>query len=357
MAINNFKKSYKFLKKSIELTEEIGRDIIDDEYKAGYYTQSINIYEPFIFICLYLRKNEEAFEFLEKSKSKAFIDLMSTSKRSIKSHNISTEMLALLEKEETLLQKKRTLQMKKILSYPKINENTFPYETTTYHDLKEITKDLNNVYYQMEKYDPNYVSIRRPKAIELKTIKEFLKTNSKKKSILVEYFIAKDKIFLFVITPNKLYVKRKDLPTNILNGYINNYKEEVINFPFFYNAKKQFTNQWMNIRDYLIDPIKEYIKNIDLIYLVPYGVLHHFPLHSLLVDHEPLIKNHAIIYLPGSSLIQFYKHNYIYPSSINSCKSFGVSLNDSEKEFIEEAEVVAQLFGTKRSYNLQKKKY
>ena len=56
-------------------------------------------------------------------------------------------------------------------------------------------------------------------------------------------------------------------------------------------------NTWMDISSYLIDLISQYLSDADLIYFVPYGLLHYLPLHALELNGEPLIKNHPVIIL------------------------------------------------------------
>ena len=57
-----------------------------------------------------------------------------------------------------------------------------------------------------------------------------------------------------------------------------------------------------------------------------------------------LIEKYKIVYSSSASLLQFHKSKR---DPIQTCKAFGVALNDLEQEFLEEAKRVANLFGTK----------
>ena len=105
-------------------------------------------------------------------------------------------------------------------------------------------------------------------------------------------------------------------------------------------------NTWLGLSDYLIEPISEYLIEGDLLYFVPYGPLHYFPIHALKLDDEPLIKRHAVSYVPNASLIKFCQHKG--SKKIQSCASFGVDPSGILKEIIEkEARDVAALFGAR----------
>ncbi len=71
--------AYQNLKKSMELDEKIGLNMVEDEHKIGYYGLSANKYEAIVPVCFELEKEKEAFDFVQRGKSKAMMDLMSTS--------------------------------------------------------------------------------------------------------------------------------------------------------------------------------------------------------------------------------------------------------------------------------------
>jgi len=91
---------------------------------------------------------------------------------------------------------------------------------------------------------------------------------------------------------------------------------------------------------------------VDLIYFVPYDQLHYLPLHALLLNREPLIKNYQVVYTSGASLLQFSRSNNDY--LLRKCTAYGVALGNDEKEFLEEAEKVANIFGTKPAIDVTK---
>ena len=80
------------------------------------------------------------------------------------------------------------------------------------------------------------------------------------------------------------------------------------------------------------------MSDADLIYFVPYGLLHYLPLHALELNGEPLIKNHPVVYSPSASLIQFYKRKG--SGKLNSCASFGIVSGQEKYTFGQEAEEV-----------------
>jgi CHAT domain-containing protein len=120
-----------------------------------------------------------------------------------------------------------------------------------------------------------------------------------------------------------------------INQYLDNYQEEVIDYANFRMSNKTFTNKWLELSKYLITPISIYLTNSKIIYFVPHGFLHYLPLHALLLNKEPLIKTHPVVYSSSNSLLQFYRNKG--SGKLKSCAVFGV-------EFLDEAEKVAMIF-------------
>ena len=327
--------AYGYLNRSIELTEIMGEHLLEEYHKINFYgrTPAFLAYEDMILVCLNMKTKEklqEAYQYLERSKSKAFIDLMS--KSNIKPTKIEdTRMNELYQKEQELLMKK--------------------------NDLNFRIDELNKIYDKMLDIDPEYVSLRRPQHLELNQLQDFIKERYNTSSILVEYFLTFEKLYIFLVTKDNLYIELvTELNSNTIQDYVDNYEKEVVNYPSVIERGEHITNNWLyGLSKYLIEPIIPYLQqeNIDLICFVPHGIIHKLPLHALLLDiqqqeqekqsQKPLIEKYKVVYSSSASLLQFHKSKR---DKIQTCKAFGVAHNEFERSFEVEAERVAKHFGT-----------
>ena len=128
-----------------------------------------------------------------------------------------------------------------------------------------------------------------------------------------------------------------------ITQYLDNYQNEVMDYPNFRKSSKPTTNKWLNLSEYPIKPISDYLTNSKLVYFVPHGPLHYLPLHALLLNKKPLIKTHPVVYSSSSSLLQFYKNKGTH--SLETCAIFGV-------EFFDEAKEVAKIYHTRPKLNV-----
>ena len=323
--LNNPKRAYDYCRKSIELSEKIAGGLIEEKHKIGFTSRVSDAYQYIVPLCLKLEKMNESFEFTEQGKSRTFLELLAATEIN-PSVKVTHELKLLLDEEETYLVKLREIQTRHLR---KSNVTQEPGE------IDKTFDKLNLIYKKIEKLDSEYVFTRRGKPLSFAKLQDTL-TSQKKDTVLIEYFITKDKVFIFIVSSKdkKLHIEGVPISQERLNLYIENYLRKVSRCQDFEDIK----DSWLGLNNCLVDPISEYLTKGDLIYFIPYGLLHYLPLHALELNGESLIKRHPVAYLPSASLIRFCQNKG--SGKLKTCVSFGVVFED-------EAEKVAELFKVK----------
>jgi len=310
----------------------INRNLVEEEHKIRFSALASNAYQYMVPLCLDLEREKEAFEYTERSKSRAFLDVL-TATRISPSCALTSELESLLRDEETYLAKLREIQTRHLRS-AKISVEP--------GEVEKIFENLTQIYDKIEEFDPEYVFTRRGKPLSLNKIQNMLSLQ-KRNVVLIEYFITKNETYIFTLSSinKKLQVKAIPLSEKRLFQYIENYRREVANYPDF----KDIGQTWIQLSNYLIDPVSEYVTEDALIYFVPYGVIHYLPLHALEFNGEPLIETHPVAYVPSASLLKFCQNKG--SNNLQSCASFGVDPYGEVTDIVEEgARDVANLFET-----------
>jgi tetratricopeptide (TPR) repeat protein len=313
--------AYGYYQRSIELSESMRGGLIEESHKIGFFSRIEDAYYRMVTLCHKLNKEKQAYEYTERAKSRAFLDLLATTE--IKpSIALPPE---LKQREDVCLGLLRQVQRRPYLG-----------ETTPKPQINviKVAEDLEIIYNEIEKYDPEYAFLRRGRPLSFNQIQGLLETQDRR-TALVEYFVTKNEVFIFVIRgdDSRLYVEKKPISGERLYRYIENYWREVANY-LKYDDMRQ---TWQELSQYLIEPIAKYLKRGEVIYIVPHGVLHYLPFHALRHDGRYLIEDFQIVYSPSASLIKYCQSKRI--DKFESCLSLGVV-------FEEEAEMVAKLFNT-----------
>ena len=273
--------AYAYFKQSIEITESQGHKIMKED-KTDFYAlkPALYAYQYIIPLCIRLQKTEEAFDYVERSKSTALFDLLSTISPKPSHKNIKDED----------------------------SKNEFIQQTNLRPSLNKIQEVISR----------------------------------RKNTALVEYFMAPDKIYIFVLAANKLHLKEVDISAKKVLDYLGDFETDMANYP-----DRGFTdNNWLDLSEYLIQPITEYLSTVDFVFFIPHYILHYIPLHTLKLNNQPLIQSHIIVYFPTASLIPLYEKKGT--GSVKRCLSFGVA-------FEEEAKEIAKIFDTLPYTDLSKK--
>ena len=325
-------RAYKYCKHSIELSEMIGGRLVEEEKKIMFSTQTFNAYQYMIPLSLDLKKEKEAFDYTERSKSRAFLDLLAATE--IKpTVEITEELKPLLDNEKVYLNRLREIQTQHL------RQTKIPVEPG---EIDAIRDNLNQIYDQIDEIDPAYVYTRRERPLSSNEVQNML-SSQKRDIVLIEYFTTEDKTVIFTLSSldKELHVKTVPLSAKRLLQYTENYWREVANHIDYRNIGQT----WTRLNEYFIDPVSEYLTEDALLYIIPYGIMHYIPLHAVELQGEPLIKRHPVVYAPSASIIKFCQSKG--SGNLQSCASFGVDPYGRIKDTVEkEAEEVAGLFNS-----------
>lgn len=332
--------AYEYLKKSIELTDIIGKEIVEEDLRMDFYgVSTLQAYEHIVQVCLKLDNEKEAFEYTERSKSKTFLHMLAASNIRPSVPKINTKLKQLLSKEEKYLIRLRQFQTRRLNSDTAYDEVLGTIDGKGVSEIvDDILSKLNKIYDMIESIDREYVFIRRASPLPFEKIQEILlhKERYLNGILLVEYFIANETIIIFVISSHDFHTKVVQLSSEKLLYYIQNLEKKMVGKP------GDSVNSWLELSRYLIEPISEYLSSAYAVCFVPFGLLHYIPFHALELNGKPLIRTHAVTYSPSASLLQFYKNKGT--GFLKSCASFGIVFN-------EEAQKIADIFHTKPYLN------
>jgi CHAT domain-containing protein len=338
---NNPDTAYEYLRESINLSESMSAMLVEEVDKIEFQSLHSNDYKLIVPICLKLKKDGReklAFQYLEQSKSRALIDLMSASNSVLPTVPMTNELKSLIDKENDHIARLRQIQTQHLRNEKVIVE---PGE------VDRQREELNGIYLKIKEYDKQYVSLRKPTPIPLGEVQAKLGASGRN-AAMIEYFITQEKTFIFVVSQKGLRVKEVELTREKLIQCFRNYQREVVDYSE-YRDIGDFSLQ--ELSKYLVEPISQYLSNVNLLYFVPHDILHYISLHALPLNGEPIITRIPVAYAPSASLMQYFRPKKRH---LGNSASFGVVLNEDEQIFGEEAEIVSRLLNYQYFQNATK---
>ena len=329
--IERLKRTYqlsKQLDQIIQKTRNSLRDYGDKLYFTGLVKKA---YERHVELCLLLYEIEsdsdyknEALKFSEKSKSNVLRELVSNTK--IKEEVLIHDDILLLEKEvNNSLAKTRTDMV--------TEESKSQVDTMKVYAFQEKIVNLIHQKDSLEKHIetnyPKYFKLKyENEVIDVPQIQSFLDDNT----TLVEFLIAEDIVFSFIINKNSYHIK--SLPVEDLGKKI-----ETLNNSITDKNQTLFQSTSAKLYNELFQPIESHITGQNVI-IIPDEVLWHLQFDLLLNNSKTTDDNHlnyllydyAFSYANSATFLNESYRTTTVKNDTRDCLAFSYSNEGDENE-------------------------
>ena len=278
-----------YYRKAIENVESTRSLLSSEENRQSFFEGGLDAYVGMIGVLSESGKAEEAFNYSERARSRAFLDLVGSKAQ------LSRVRSGLLEEEKAL--QERTASIKARLAGEQTGAGT---ETETLRkEQEEAERAYNTFLSKVRKQDKEQASLMNVEPLAIRDVQNLVDPGQS----LVEYFVTESVTYVWVVEKDKLRFVRVDLPREKLAGWVKALREHI----FSLGEKEKFNEVSASLYKQLIQPLLSHISGKELI-IVPHDVLHYLPFHALLSpEGKYLIESYPIYYLSSASLLQFTK--------------------------------------------------
>ena len=308
-----------YLKKSVDEIERQRSTITTEASKIGFVGDKQSVYSALISNLVKSGQFVAAFEYAERSKARALVDLLA-SKMSFGGRGNPKEVAAALLELDRL--EKQSLQFASVES-------------------RNATRGLRLSKKNLNKQLPEVASLVSVTSEKAAAIQALLRSDE----AIIEYYYPSEagheavNLFAFVVTQQGITAA-----TLTATGI----KQDVQSFRTAINDYE--SNDWARwstkLYDRLIEPLQTVIADKKHLTVVPHGVLHYLPFNALRgASGDFLIENHTLRLLPSASVFKFLNRK---TAATNNLLVFGnPDLNDPAKDLPgaeQEARAIASLW-------------
>ncbi len=286
---------------AIEQIETMRGRIREEPFRAGFMEDKYEVYVDLVRLLLKLGRTAEAFFYVEKSRARAYLDLLGNGRIEAGGSGLAGK-----PDEERALRKKIE-QLRKLLerehARPQQEQRTSAVETFS-QELTEAQHQYALLLAELRTADPEYASFVAISPAQVSAVQNLLSDGE----ALLEYFFTKDSLTIFVITPEQVThipqaVREKDLRAKV-ELFRDRLRPGVL-------AGDDWRGPAESLRQLLIAPVEEagLLNEVDHLYVVPQGVLHYLPFAALWKPKSPegefLVERYQLAYLPSASTLRF----------------------------------------------------
>jgi tetratricopeptide (TPR) repeat protein/CHAT domain-containing protein len=320
-----------YYQQAIEVIESIQGDIKIRELKTSFASQQVDIYERLINLLWDNGHFQEAFNYVERARARAFLDGLAGGAVDFRAGANSTG----LEREQLLKAEILSLhtELVKLRNRPQDEWDTDAIAAVR-SELSRLETDYAQLLTDIKLLNPEVSSLVSVNVASLDDIQRLIDEDT----TLLEYYVSPDRTFVFIITnstfePLALEVSLDDLT------------HTVATFRDFANLDDTYPTNLKQLYSWLITPLKDRLKT-PLVGIIPHGVLHYLPFAALTDGASYLSDDYSLFTLPSASVLRFIQEKR-KPES-NTVLALGNPTTDLPSlHFAEqEAESIAKLYRT-----------
>jgi CHAT domain-containing protein len=309
---HDFEEALAEYEKSIEAIESIRSTIGDSQFKTGYLTNKLEVYDEYIQLLTNLHRQYpekgydiKSFEIFERRQGRAFLEeIGKTGARQYA--GLPDEVRRkerMLERQISLLSKQLFIQRSK---GPKDRDlNAIQRIETELENAQTLLKQLER---EIEKAYPDYYVIKYPNPIQIKDLQQKLLRPGE---AMLLYHVVEDKTYIWSIAESHFSSATIDAGREALNQRINIFRKNILRFtPWKQRSEvvypsERVTHKNPDLYDLLFTTdIKNLIAISNNLYIVPTGPLYLLPFEALKNKNgRYLIEDYAVSYLSSASLL------------------------------------------------------
>ncbi len=262
-----------FYRRAVDIVEQQRSTINTEASKIGFVGDKQNVYSRLIAALYMDGQYGAAFDYVERSKSRALVDLLA-----------SKQDFAVKAGEERDV--RNLLDIDRKAEAEVIAQDLSPERTKTRSVIVTVKQELQTK-------SPELASLVSVTSLSVSDIRVLLPPDE----ALIEYYYSEGEMFAFVLT-------RESLKSVRLNS--DKLVEDIRQFRTLLETpgSSDYPTLARSLYKRLFEPFKSMLDKRSLA-IVPHGALHYLPFNALLNDRGYLIEQYSIRILPSASVIKY----------------------------------------------------
>jgi CHAT domain-containing protein len=297
---------------SIRVIESMRGELDDAGTRVAFMENKLEVYERMIRLLQRLKRDPEAFHYLERSKARLMLDMLQEKAFSSKR-----------PEENELLRQERALR-RQIDQAGGSGEE--PWETEAGEEGEEASGEPGEprgggasqaerlrgehaaVLQRIEQSNPELASLLTINPLRAHEVQAMLEPDM----ALLAYYVGWGLATVFVVTRDAVTSVPLELSRKEIAEQIARFREEAVEVISVEKLTSQgYRRPLAALYAALVRPVEERIAEKRRLVIVPHGVLHYLPFPALLRGDAPgeryLLESHTISFLPSASVLPFVK--------------------------------------------------
>ena len=273
----------KLLQAAVEVIEGMRADIKLDQLKDGFIANKMGVYETLVSLLVDMGLDSDAFYVAERSRARNLIDLLGNQRLSL--HGAVNQKL--YQEEQAL--KVQTAEYESLMA-----QTTGPDERAVYGQALSKARDrYRDLMLEIQLKNPGLASILSVDPLTLPQVQELLEPGT----AVLAYYLVPHEILCWFITRDRVELFKTPLGRETLAQSVLDYRRTLQNL-------EPAESQSKELHDWLLSPLKERLKDVTTVGIVPHHILHHLSFATLFDGKEYLVDQVPLFSLPSASVLR-----------------------------------------------------
>jgi CHAT domain-containing protein len=253
-----------------------------------------------------LKRDEEAFNYLERAKARTMLDMLSD--KTFASRN--AEMEDLLARERSVREQLQELMRASGQASLQEGEEEEDREEERAEsddrgapDIAVLQAEQKKLLEQIEQLSPDLASLLKVNPLKAKEVQRLLDEGT----VLLAYYMGSEWTGVFVMTKGKTLGLKLDISRRQLAEKVKEFRkvtEEGLTVKVF--MSRDYEKPLTDLYEILIKPVEKELAGKKHLVVVPHGMLHYLPFQALRnQEGKYLIESYTVSYLPSASVLKY----------------------------------------------------
>ena len=284
-SVGSIDKALENYEEAVNIIERQRSTIFKEDQKISFSATKQRLYAEIINLLVSKGNYDKALEYIERAKSRAFVDLMGSSKIKFQNDTLAKAF----DNNVT-----NNMEMDALVSNRKISNDQIDELFRKYkRGLTIKEKD------SMETSVQELSSLSNVQTLSSASIKQLAVADT----AILEYYLTEDKLHICLIQDNNINVVTLKVNISDIIEKASQLKERIIKQGDDKSVAKYF-------HKLLIAPVEAKINSKQLV-IIPHNVLHYLPFQAFFDGNQYLIEKYAISYAPSATILKLVEQKQV----------------------------------------------
>lgn len=267
---------------AVDIVESMRAALKIEEFRNSFQTKTQDLYRDIISLLVELGRSEEAFNYLERSRSRSFIDLLGNQKLELKTQT-----------DQEAFHRVTTLQAR----FDALSRELASFETPP-RDLQDRVRQAKAAYEEalvlLKQSNPQLSSFIAVDPLTQVQVQGLLEPGVG----LLSYKVTTDRVYIWLVTTTGTRFYQVATAEEEVHHLVREYRERV-------QRLEPVSDELARLSQLLIAPARQDLAGLRYLGIIPDGPLHFLSFAALPGPDGVLIEAYPLFYSPAASVLKY----------------------------------------------------